>query len=33
MHGVYGMSVKAIEWEEKVREIADRAGLLPWPAV
>jgi len=32
MEGVRGVHIMAIEWEEKVREIAQRAGLLPRPA-
>jgi methylenetetrahydrofolate reductase (NADPH) len=31
--GVRGVHVMAIEWEEKVREIVDGAGLLPRPSV
>ncbi len=31
MEGVAGVHIMAIEWEEKVREIADAAGLLPRP--
>jgi len=31
MKGVSGVHIMAIEWEEKVREIADGAGLLPRP--
>jgi methylenetetrahydrofolate reductase (NADPH) len=30
--GVRGVHIMAIEWEEKVGEIAERAGLLPRPA-
>ncbi len=29
--GVHGIHIMAIEWEEKVPEIAERAGLLPRP--
>jgi len=29
--GVRGVHIMAIEWEEKVREIAEAAGLLPRP--
>jgi methylenetetrahydrofolate reductase (NADPH) len=29
--GVHGVHIMAIEWEEKVREIVERAGLLPKP--
>ncbi len=29
--GIRGIHIMAIEWEEKVREIAERAGLLPRP--
>ncbi len=31
--GVAGVHIMAIEWEEKVREITERAGLLPRPKV
>ncbi len=31
--GMAGVHIMAIEWEEKVGEIAERAGLLPRPAV
>jgi methylenetetrahydrofolate reductase (NADPH) len=31
--GIRGVHIMAIEWEEKVGEIAERAGLLPRPAV
>lgn len=31
--GVAGVHVMAIEWEERVREIVERAGLLPRPVV
>jgi methylenetetrahydrofolate reductase (NADPH) len=30
--GVRGVHIMAIEWEEKVAEIVERAGLLPRPA-
>jgi methylenetetrahydrofolate reductase (NADPH) len=33
MEGVRGVHIMAIEWEEKVREIAKGAGLLPRPKV
>jgi len=29
--GVRGVHIMAIEWEDKVAEIAERAGLLPRP--
>ena len=32
MDGVAGVHIMAIEWEEKVGEIAEKAGLLPRPA-
>ena len=32
MEGVAGVHIMAIEWEEKVKEIAEGAGLLPRPA-
>lgn len=31
--GVAGVHIMAIEWEEKIREITERAGLLPRPIV
>jgi len=31
--GVHGIHLMAIEWEEVVHEIVDRAGLLPRPEV
>ncbi len=31
IEGVHGVHVMAIEWEEKVHEIVERAGLLPRP--
>ena len=31
MEGVAGVHIMAIEWEEKVKEIAEGAGLLPRP--
>jgi methylenetetrahydrofolate reductase (NADPH) len=31
--GVHGIHLMAIEWEEKVREIVEGAGLLPRPQV
>ena len=33
MEGVAGVHIMAIEWEEKVKEIAEAAGLLPRPQV
>ncbi len=33
MKGVAGVHLMAIEWEHKVREIAERAGVLPRPKV
>ncbi len=33
MEGVAGVHLMAIEWEHKVPEIADRAGMLPRPQV
>lgn len=33
MKGVHGVHIMAIEWEEKVPEIAEGAGLLPRPGV
>lgn len=33
MRGIAGVHLMAIEWEEKIPEIADRAGLLPRPKV
>jgi methylenetetrahydrofolate reductase (NADPH) len=33
LKGVRGVHIMAIEWEEKVREIAEGAGLLPRPKV
>ncbi len=33
MRGVAGVHLMAIEWEHRVPEIAERAGLLPRPAV
>jgi methylenetetrahydrofolate reductase (NADPH) len=33
MEGVSGVHIMAIEWEEKVKEIAEKAGLLPRPEV
>ncbi|MFC1833256.1 methylenetetrahydrofolate reductase [Thermodesulfobacteriota bacterium] len=33
MEGIAGVHIMAIEWEEKVGEIAQKAGLLPRPAV
>jgi methylenetetrahydrofolate reductase (NADPH) len=31
--GVRGVHIMAIEWEEKVAEIVERAGLLPRPLI
>jgi methylenetetrahydrofolate reductase (NADPH) len=31
--GVAGVHIMAIEWEEKVGEIAEMAGLLPRPVL
>ena len=31
--GVHGFHIMAIEWEEKVPEIVERAGLLPRPVL
>jgi methylenetetrahydrofolate reductase (NADPH) len=31
--GIAGVHIMAIEWEEKVREITERAGLLPRPQI
>jgi methylenetetrahydrofolate reductase (NADPH) len=33
MKGVAGVHLMAIEWEHKVPEIAERAGVLPRPVV
>lgn len=33
IEGVSGIHIMAIEWEEKVKEICERAGLLPRPQV
>lgn len=33
MPGISGVHIMAIEWEEKVGEIAEKAGLLPRPSV
>ena len=33
IEGVHGVHLMAIEWEEKVPEIIEKAGLLPRPAV
>ncbi len=33
MTGIAGVHIMAIEWEEKVGEIAEKAGLLPRPTV
>ena len=33
MPGVAGVHLMAIEWEHKVPEIAERAGVLPRPKV
>ena len=31
--GIAGVHIMAIEWEEKVGEIAEKAGLLPRPTL
>jgi methylenetetrahydrofolate reductase (NADPH) len=33
MEGVAGVHLMAIEWEHRVPEIAERAGMLPRPSV
>jgi methylenetetrahydrofolate reductase (NADPH) len=33
IEGVAGVHIMAIEWERKLPEIAERAGLLPRPSV
>jgi methylenetetrahydrofolate reductase (NADPH) len=33
MNGVSGVHLMAIEWEHRVPEIAERAGMLPRPQV
>jgi methylenetetrahydrofolate reductase (NADPH) len=33
MEGIAGIHLMAIEWEHRVPEIAERAGLLPRPEV
>ncbi len=33
IEGIHGIHLMAIEWEEKVHEIVDKAGLLPRPKV
>jgi len=33
MEGVSGFHIMAIEWEQKVPEIVERAGLLPRPSI
>ena len=33
MPGVHGIHLMAIEWEHKVPEIAEKAGLLPRPKI
>ncbi|MFW5958164.1 MAG: methylenetetrahydrofolate reductase, partial [Desulfosalsimonas sp.] len=33
LKGVKGFHIMAIEWEEKVPEIVERAGLLPRPEI
>ncbi len=33
MEGIAGIHLMAIEWEHRVPEIAERAGLLPRPKV
>jgi methylenetetrahydrofolate reductase (NADPH) len=31
--GVAGVHIMAIEWEERIKEITERAGLLPRPQI
>ena len=33
MEGIAGVHIMAIEWEQKVSTIVERAGLLPRPEV
>ena len=33
VEGVAGFHIMAIDWEEKVKEIVERAGLLPRPQI
>jgi methylenetetrahydrofolate reductase (NADPH) len=33
IEGVAGIHIMAIEWEQKVKEIVEKAGLLPRPTV
>jgi methylenetetrahydrofolate reductase (NADPH) len=33
MKGVAGVHLMAIEWEHRVAEIAERAGMLPRPVI
>ncbi|MCP4716940.1 MAG: methylenetetrahydrofolate reductase, partial [Deltaproteobacteria bacterium] len=33
MQGVAGVHIMAIEWEKRVPEITERAGLLPRPKI
>jgi methylenetetrahydrofolate reductase (NADPH) len=33
VEGIKGFHIMAIEWEEKVPEIVERAGLFPRPSV
>jgi methylenetetrahydrofolate reductase (NADPH) len=33
MKGISGVHIMAIEWEEAVGEIAEKAGLLPRPII
>jgi methylenetetrahydrofolate reductase (NADH) len=33
MKGIAGIHLMAIEWEHKVPEIAEKAGLLPRPTI
>jgi len=33
IEGVHGFHIMAIEWEQKVAEIVEKAGLLPRPSV
>jgi len=31
--GIVGVHIMAIEWEERIKEITERAGLLPRPQI
>jgi len=33
IEGVAGIHIMAVEWEQKVRQIVEEAGLLPRPSV